>query len=240
MWHRLSACVGCAGAEKRQFGAQGTQAKSLCHEKFTDSELVEVNEEPGMRTQAATARLSPRAAEASAMNSDLASPATHPSACAETEEFRAGRAVIVSFAVLGVVLLALGIAFPFVAKDVVWGLALISLPCVVVGGWLVTRVPGLIHSRILIDADGMELRIPVWACGMLRKGTPARIAWADVQRLTRTWKIYYPLIVIPFAVEEFSIHTAKGTFILTKNIIPRPARVMEAIAARSGKRVETV
>ena len=156
---------------------------------------------------------------------------------AAVHAFRCATWVICVFGVLGSYFVALALVFCLIAEDKVWGTVLVSLPCGLLGIWLLTRLPGLIRTRIVIDESGITLRIPVWASGLLGKGAEARVRWDEVLRLTRTLRIYH-LIPFPFGVEEFALHTAKGRFTITKNIIPHPERVMAIISARTGKPVE--
>jgi hypothetical protein len=153
------------------------------------------------------------------------------------QTFQTSRWVIWAFGILGLTLVAVAVLFLLVAKDKVWGLVLISLPCGLVGLWMLTRLPGLIRAKIVIDGNDIYLRIPVWASGLLRKGSETRIQWDEILRLTHTIRIHYPFL-IPMAVEEYTLHTAKGQSTITKNIIPKPERVMAIISARTGKLLE--
>ncbi|WP_295437873.1 hypothetical protein [uncultured Thiodictyon sp.] len=152
-------------------------------------------------------------------------------------DFRASRWVIALFGLLGVALVILAVVFALVAKDKLWALVCVCLPTGLTGLWLLTRVPPLLRTRIVLDESGITLQIPVWAGGWLRRGRLVRLRWSEIARLTHAQRLYYPMM-LPLVVDEYRLYTTQGDFTITKNICPRPQQVMALVAARTGKPVE--
>ena len=152
-------------------------------------------------------------------------------------DFRASRWVIALFGLLGVALVILAVVFALVAKDKLWALVCVCLPAGLTGLWLLTRVPPLLRTRIVLDESGITLQIPVWAGGWLRRGRLVRLHWSEIVRLTHAQRLYYPMM-LPLVVDEYRLYTTQGDFTITKNICPRPQQVMALVAARTGKSVE--
>lgn len=154
-----------------------------------------------------------------------------------SHDFRASRWVIAFFGLLGVALVILAVVFALVAKDKLWALVCVCLPTGLTGLWLLTRVPSLLRTRIVLDESGITLQIPVWAGGWLRRGRLVRLRWGEIARLTHVQRLYYPMM-LPLVVDEYRLDTTQGDFTITKNICPRPQQVMALVAARTGKPVE--
>ena len=153
--------------------------------------------------------------------------------------FRTSPWVILAFALLGAALTGLAVAFPLVATDTAWALVCVSLPAGGTGLWLLSRVTRLLGTRILLDDAGITLQIPVWAGGWLRRGQTTRLGWSEVGRLTHGQRQHYPML-LPFVVDEYTLHTAKGAFTITRNICPRPGAIFALVSARVGKPVDEI
>ena len=154
-------------------------------------------------------------------------------------DFRPSLWVILAFGLLGAALVVLAIAFALVAEDTLWALVLVCLPAACLGLWLLSRAFRLVGTRILLDESGVTLRIPVWAGGWLRRGNTTRVAWEEIRRLTHGQRQHYPAL-LPMTVDEYTLHTTRGEFTITKNICPRPQRLLAMVAGRTGKPVEEV
>jgi hypothetical protein len=152
---------------------------------------------------------------------------------------RTSRWVILTFGLIGTALLVLATVFAVVAKDKLWALACVCVPAGATGLWLLTRVPRLLRTRVILDDLGISLRIPVWAGGWLRGERMVQLGWTEVRRLTHAQRLCYPML-LPTVVDEYTLHTAQGDFTLTKNICPRPQQIMALIAASTGKQVEDI
>ncbi|AUB82542.1 hypothetical protein [Candidatus Thiodictyon syntrophicum] len=156
---------------------------------------------------------------------------------ADCHHFRTSRWVILIFGLLGAALLALAMVFAVVAKDTLCALACVSVPAGGTGLWLLTRVPRLLRTRVVVDEFGITLRLPVWAGGWLRGERAVQLGWSEIERLTHAYRCYYPML-LPMVVDEYTLHTVQGDFMLTRNLCSRPRQIMALIAARTGKPVE--
>jgi hypothetical protein len=155
-------------------------------------------------------------------------------------EFRTSPWVIGVFGALGAALATLAFLFPLAVQDRWWAIASVSLPAGGLGLWLLTRVPLLARTRIRLDEFGIELRIPVWAGGWLRRGPDRRIGWDEITALSHARRPHFPLGPLgpPLPVEEYRLHTVRGQVTITKNICPRPEQILALVAARTALPVQ--
>lgn len=96
-----------------------------------------------------------------------------------------------------------------------------------IGAWSFRQAWLIGRGRIVLSAECLFLDIPEWNHGWLRRGRPVSIRWAAVKGVTWGWVDYNGT-----AVQEFTVHTKLGNYVLTKSICSQPTRAAEAITRR--------
>lgn len=151
------------------------------------------------------------------------------------------RGLAVVYLLLGGVLLALGLVFPWVATSPGWGLLLITMPCLGTGALALASGWGLRQARLLVDDQGLELVLPSW------RGFPCpprrnwRLAWSEIKALERRplgFRVFImagPVPLLPeMEVVIYHLHTSQGPIDLVDRTLPHLAEALDLLAQRHG------
>jgi hypothetical protein len=151
------------------------------------------------------------------------------------------RAVAAVYLFLGFWLLALGLAFPWLAKDPWAGLLLITLPCLLAGGLALASGWAMARTRLVLGEQGLEMRLSGWRGFPCPPARRWHLTWRQIRGierqtlLLRTFIMIGPLPALSrLAVEVFILETDQGRIILAGKILPRLPQAMALLAARCG------
>jgi hypothetical protein len=161
-----------------------------------------------------------------------------------TKHIYTGRISAAFLLPLGLGMLCLAAALPFVLESPLVGFVLMGLPMIAVGFVALLHGFAAAFTRIEITGDKLKLAGPAWRGFPVPPLRRATVGWSDVLAVRHRIEIYrVPILpfvaAMPFLVDVYAIDTSRERFILGGRSVPRLSGAVAEIAARSGCSVQS-
>ncbi|MBS1809727.1 MAG: hypothetical protein JST84_16315 [Acidobacteria bacterium] len=149
--------------------------------------------------------------------------------------FKGRRSTRMLFAVFGVPLCLLTLTFLLLPLDDwmsrIFAFLFLVLPCGGFGLYFLRAWWMLRQARVVVSETGIELNIPIFKAGWFFRGEPVQLRWEEVCSLDHE---RYALMQGGKPIDEYCIHSARGRFVLTKDVCAKVEEVVQLMMARKG------
>lgn len=156
---------------------------------------------------------------------------------------RHSRALAAVIALLGAILVVVGLAFLVAgggrsAYDRILAVLFVGAPGVLLGGVALAQGWLVLRASVGVGEDGLRGVVPrAWAGGCAPPLRRLRVGWGEIRRLTRA-RVEYRWLGIPYTVPEYRIETDRGGWVLVRAFCPDPEALLGVVSERTGLPVE--
>jgi hypothetical protein len=155
-------------------------------------------------------------------------------------QVKARRITAVFLFLLGIAGFSLAAMLPLLLSDPVLGFVLMGLPLLFGGAVALLHGFAMFCSELTLDRQGLHGRLPAWRGFPTPPCQTADFHWEQVQRISHRCEDYCLAIVkghsyMPLLpVDAYLVEYEGGRLLLAGNMLPKPAAIVESMAALCG------
>jgi len=139
-----------------------------------------------------------------------------------------------TLAMIGLLLVTLAAALPFLARAPALAFLLMSVPAFFCGAIALLHGIAIIPAKIAISDRELKLAVPGWRVFPLPPVRGLTLKWDELLAVRRRREVYKVFAIFPFPVDVFAMDTTKGKVVLGGRSIPGMGKALEEIARRTG------